>query len=94
MFSEVLLRLARRHLVSAIVDSVAFVVVLVAADLAQVVTTMMLLERSGPTSLAPLGEATRRRQEVRERGLDLRRGVGHLRRPRRQVVFSTPIIPY
>jgi hypothetical protein len=68
---------------SVIVDSVAFVVVLVATDLAQVITTMMLLKRSGPTSLAPIGEATRRRQEVRGRGLDLRRGIGHLRRPRR-----------
>jgi hypothetical protein len=51
MFSEVLLRLARRHLVSAIVDSVAFVVVLVAADLAQVITTMMLLKRFSPPHL-------------------------------------------
>ena len=77
-------------------DSVAFVVVLVAADLAQFITTMVLLKRSGPASLAPLDEAPRRRQEVRGRGLDLRRGVGHLMRPRRRVVFSTPItcVPY
>ena len=68
---------------TAIVDSVAFVhfvLVLVAADLAQVITTMVLRL----ASLAPLGEATCRRQEVRgrgsRRGLDLCRGVGHLGR--------------
>ena len=61
---------------SAIVDSFAFTVVLVAADLARRHNHHHIdaSETLRPGSLAPLGEATRRRQEVRGRGLDLRRG--------------------
>jgi hypothetical protein len=36
---------------TAVVDCVAFAVALVAADLAPVINTMMLLERSGPPHL-------------------------------------------
>ena len=79
----------------ATVYSVAFVVVLVPGHRPRTRHQHNdASETLRPASLTSLGEATRRRQEVGIRGLDLRRGVRYLRRPRRPVVFSTPIIPY